>query len=110
MKQGQRKLRVEYLNGQEKVVEEFTIEGIGENEQFLHLLRKYPIETIHSLEGTLEQIFIDVTGRSLECDGWQQPSMMHSFNGDMGFMVSMFWYARSMYYCFISFPKLTKKP
>lgn len=65
LKQGQRRIRVEYLKGQEKAAEEFAIEGIGENERFLHLIRQYPVETMHSLEATLEQIFIDVTGRTL---------------------------------------------
>lgn len=65
LKQGQRRIRVEYLKGQEKAAEEFSIEGIGENERFLHLIKKHPVETMHSLEATLEQIFIDVTGRTL---------------------------------------------
>lgn len=64
---GERRIRVEYRDGSESglLAQDFAMDGIGENERFLQLLRRYPIETIHSRETTLEQIFIDVTGRSL---------------------------------------------
>ena len=41
------------------------MEGLGENREFLELLRDESIQTIHSPEATLENIFIQVTGRSL---------------------------------------------
>ncbi|WP_027084495.1 ABC transporter ATP-binding protein [Cohnella panacarvi] len=62
---GVRQIRVEYRDNQELKAEDFAIDGIGGNERFLQLLRQYPIETMHSRETTLEQIFIDVTGRTL---------------------------------------------
>ncbi len=62
---GSRRIRVEYKDGANLSVREFDMDGLGTNESFLQLLRLYPVETIHSLETTLEQIFIDVTGRTL---------------------------------------------
>lgn len=65
LRQGRKRVRVEYLMGDHKAAEEFPLEGIGENESFLQLIGRYPVETIHSQEATLEQIFIETTGRSL---------------------------------------------
>lgn len=65
LRQGQRKVQVEYLIGNRKKSEQFAMKDIGVNERFLHLLRQYEIETIHSQEASMEQIFIDVTGRTL---------------------------------------------
>jgi len=65
LRMGERRIRVEYRDGNERKAELFGMDGIGENERFLQLLREYPIETVHSRETTLEQIFIDVTGRTL---------------------------------------------
>lgn len=65
LRYGQKNIRVEYLKQQELLTEHFSIHGLAENRQFMDLLRNEQIETIHSLESTLEQIFIDVTGRAL---------------------------------------------
>lgn len=65
LRQGKKRIRVEYRIGLKQAAEEFSMEGIGQNEHFLRLIRQYPVETIHSLEATLEQIFMDVTGRNL---------------------------------------------
>ncbi len=46
----------------------FALDGLGENEAFLKLLQSSRIETIHSLETTLEQVFVDVTGEVLRGD------------------------------------------
>jgi fluoroquinolone transport system ATP-binding protein len=62
---GQRVVRAVYRNGLGTQNEEFPLEGIGENSAFLNLLRSYPIETLHTQEATLEDIFIQVTGRRL---------------------------------------------
>lgn len=62
---GQKRVRLEYRHHNEVRNEEFTLADLGGNEYFLKLVREYPIETIHSLEASLEQIFIDVTGRQL---------------------------------------------
>ncbi len=39
--------------------------GLADNAEFLDLIRQNQIRTIHSQEATLENIFIQVTGRSL---------------------------------------------
>ena len=44
---------------------EFPLAEIGSNAEFLALLGRGELETIHTQEATLEDIFIDVTGRSL---------------------------------------------
>ncbi|MCJ8012135.1 ABC transporter ATP-binding protein [Paenibacillus sp. KQZ6P-2] len=62
---GQKRVRLEYTLSNEKHIEEFPMHNLGENTRFLQLIRQHPIETLHSLEGTLDQIFIDVTGRTL---------------------------------------------
>jgi len=62
----ERKVRVEYRLKAELLVEEFPVEGIGENTAFLSLIRENQVETIHTQEATLEDIFIRVTGRELK--------------------------------------------
>jgi fluoroquinolone transport system ATP-binding protein len=64
---GKRNVRVEYRNGTDTSrLEEFPLDGLGENDAFLALLRSADrLETIHSQETTLENIFIEVTGQEL---------------------------------------------
>lgn len=45
--------------------EEFELEGLGANADFLRKLQTQPITTIHSQEATLEEIFIAITGKTL---------------------------------------------
>lgn len=67
VKHGQRTVRVEYQNGTPSLSHvEFAMDGLGHNQAFLELLQRHPIETIHSAETTLDNIFIQVTGRSLD--------------------------------------------
>jgi fluoroquinolone transport system ATP-binding protein len=62
---GQALVRVEYgLDGTTET-RDFPLSGLGENAEFLALLRENHVQTIHTLEATLEEIFIQVTGRSL---------------------------------------------
>jgi len=65
LEHGQRMVRVEYLVKGAIERREFPLEALGDNPEFLGLLREQDIQTIHSLEATLEDIFIQVTGRSL---------------------------------------------
>lgn len=64
---GKRSVKVAYLNGTEAVAQqEFPLDGLGENNDFFALLKAgHHIETIHTQETTLENIFIKVTGREL---------------------------------------------
>lgn len=61
---GQRKVRVEYTNGQ-VFTKEFALDFLGENTEFLSLIKNERIDSIHTEEATLEEIFIKVTGRNL---------------------------------------------
>ncbi len=64
---GKREVTVEYLNGTKHTSEkQFPLDGLGDNNEFLQLLKSgNRIETIHTQETTLEQIFIEVTGEEL---------------------------------------------
>jgi fluoroquinolone transport system ATP-binding protein len=60
-------VRVEHRDAAGAVVAaEWPLEGIGESEAFLRVLRAGRVQTIHSREATLEDVFVRVTGRTLE--------------------------------------------
>lgn len=63
---GERIVAVSYSRDGKTELKEFSLEGLGENNQFLKILQTETIQTIHTKESTLEDIFIRVTGRSLE--------------------------------------------
>ena len=65
LQHGEPKVRVEYEAGEQTEGEDFPLKGLGNNSDFLGLLKNHPIQTIHSLEATLEDVFIRATGRSL---------------------------------------------
>jgi fluoroquinolone transport system ATP-binding protein len=66
IERGRRSVRIEYGDdGAGRRSADFPLEGIGANAVFLDLLRNRRIETIHTLEASLEEIFLQVTGRSL---------------------------------------------
>lgn len=65
IKMGRRDLRVEYKEDNEIRTSIFHLEGIGGNAEFLKLIKEKNIERMHTTEATLEDIFIQVTGRSL---------------------------------------------
>lgn len=65
LRYGRSSVRVDYrLNGR-VTSEEFALSELGHNETFLALLRSQTVETIHTQEASLADIFIDVTGRKL---------------------------------------------
>ncbi|MDO1447735.1 ABC transporter ATP-binding protein [Rhodocytophaga aerolata] len=43
----------------------FPLENIGHNPDFIELIRKHEVATIHSQEATLEEVFIKLTGATL---------------------------------------------
>jgi fluoroquinolone transport system ATP-binding protein len=43
----------------------FPLDGLGDNAAFQQLLREATIETMHSCESTLEQVFLQITGKGL---------------------------------------------
>jgi fluoroquinolone transport system ATP-binding protein len=44
---------------------EYPLEGLGDNSGFLEVLRTRQVQTLHTQEATLEDVFLRVTGRSL---------------------------------------------
>lgn len=66
LRYGKRKVTVRYRAIQDTQTQEFELDGLGHNENFIQLLRSQNIETIHTQETTLENIFIQVTGRALD--------------------------------------------
>lgn len=61
-------VRVEYAGAGGPERRDFPLAGLGECASFGELLRGQAVQTIHSQEASLEQIFIRLTGRSLEWD------------------------------------------
>ena len=59
LKHGQRSLEIEYNEGEKDT---FELDGLGDNEQFLNIIKTKKIVTIHSKETTLDDIFIKLTG------------------------------------------------
>ena len=64
---GKRNVQIEYLNGSADLLHrEFPLDGLGDNADFINLLKSANrVETIHTQETTLENIFIEVTGQEL---------------------------------------------
>ena len=65
LKYGKRVMKLEYKENDHTITKEFPMEDIGSNEEFIELLKTKNIETLHSGETTLEEIFIKVTGVGL---------------------------------------------
>jgi fluoroquinolone transport system ATP-binding protein len=66
LRYGKAEVRVEFgLNGVHEQ-RDFTLAGLADNAEFLKLLREGSVRTLHTQEATLENIFIQMTGRSLE--------------------------------------------
>ncbi|GAA4453751.1 ABC transporter ATP-binding protein [Nibrella saemangeumensis] len=59
---GTRNVRVTTRNEPDQV---FPLDSLGHNPDFMRLLQLNQIETIHSQEATLEEVFIKITGRQL---------------------------------------------
>ncbi|CAN5159539.1 ABC transporter ATP-binding protein [soil metagenome] len=65
VREGQRGARVEYRENGDVKRREFPLDGLGHDAEFLGLLRGGHVETIHTGEPTLEDIFIQTTGEAL---------------------------------------------
>ncbi|MEX0892169.1 MAG: ABC transporter ATP-binding protein [Gemmatimonadota bacterium] len=62
---GDPRVRVEVVEGGHTERREFPLVGLGENADFLEAVRHPGLQTIHTLEASLEDIFVQVTGRAL---------------------------------------------
>ncbi len=62
---GERRVRVEYRVNGKLEERDFPLEGLAENAAFLTALREPSLQTVHTQETSLENIFIRVTGQEL---------------------------------------------
>ena len=65
LRYGSRRVRLEYGAHSATESREFPLPGLADNREFLDLLRRDDVETLHTQETTLDDIFIKVTGRRL---------------------------------------------
>ncbi|MGI6151996.1 MAG: ABC transporter ATP-binding protein [Christensenellales bacterium] len=66
LKYGKREVKVEYRENGNTASAIYPLDGIGFNDDFQKLLKSKTIETIHSGETSMEEIFIIVTGVDLK--------------------------------------------
>lgn len=66
IRHGRKQVEVGYQNNGGLVENKFDLTGLWGNQEFIELLRSDKIETIHSQEASLEDVFIAVTGRKLK--------------------------------------------
>jgi len=66
LRYGRSSVRVNYANGNGLEQQEFSLQGLADNREFLSVLRSGTVQTIHSQEASLEDVFIEVTGRRLQ--------------------------------------------
>ncbi|MGO1055524.1 ATP-binding cassette domain-containing protein [Crossiella sp. CA198] len=60
-----RAVRVEHRAESGLAATEFPLDGLADNPGFLGLLRAGGVETLHSQEASLDDVFVEATGRSL---------------------------------------------
>lgn len=64
LKYGSRAVDIEYRDKEEIIKSTFSLDNLGNNEDFINIINGKEIVTIHSKENTLDDIFIKVTGGS----------------------------------------------
>lgn len=65
LKYGEKLVEVEYFKNGELLKENFSTLVQEEKDRLVEVINKYDIQTMHTKEATLEEIFIKVTGRGL---------------------------------------------
>lgn len=60
-----RRIRQERVRDGDRETREFALERVGNDDAFLEWIRGGTVESMHSLETTLEDVFVQVTGRGL---------------------------------------------
>ena len=63
---GTREVVVSWGHEDEPSTARFPLDGIGGQDEFLRILRDEPVLSLHSQETTLEDVFVQVTGRTLK--------------------------------------------
>jgi fluoroquinolone transport system ATP-binding protein len=66
IRHGVKKVKIEYLKEGEIERKEFDLKNLADNKNFLSLLKSGNVQTIHTAEATLDEIFIKATGRQLK--------------------------------------------
>jgi len=66
IRHGKKIVKVEYLKDNDLLREDFELKNLASNKKFSSLLRSGNVQTIHTAEATLEDIFIKATGRKLK--------------------------------------------
>lgn len=66
IRHGKKMVKVEYLKEDQLLNKEFSLLNLGENKDFIDILRTGKVQTIHSAEATLDDIFIKATGRQIK--------------------------------------------
>lgn len=66
LQHARKRAKVEYRAGDDLKTEEFALEDPGERRALIDVIERYPIETIHTQEPSLEDVFIKLTGRELD--------------------------------------------
>jgi fluoroquinolone transport system ATP-binding protein len=61
-KYGKKAVKIELENGN---TEEFSLNELGKNTAFLNFINQEEVKKIHTLEATLEEVFIKITGKTL---------------------------------------------
>jgi fluoroquinolone transport system ATP-binding protein len=65
LQNGRKILRVSYQEEQKLESMEFDLRGLGSDPLFMDIINNKDIETIHTQEASLEDVFIKITGQSL---------------------------------------------
>lgn len=63
---GRREVEVRYGNEHEPESATFPLDGLGEHAEFLRVLNDEQVISMHSQETSLEDVFVQVTGRTLQ--------------------------------------------
>jgi fluoroquinolone transport system ATP-binding protein len=66
IRHGKKIVKIEYLTKGELQSTDFDLANLADNSEFLKLLRSGTVQTIHTAEATLDEIFIKATGRKLK--------------------------------------------
>lgn len=61
----QRRVRVQYRTSGGLTTAEYGMDGLADDPEFRAVLRNHHVETIHSREASLDDVFVEVTGRRL---------------------------------------------
>ena len=63
---GKKSVKVEFIKNNKIQESSFELSHLGSNRDFLDILQKQEVRTIHTEEATLDEIFIETTGRKLQ--------------------------------------------